>query len=68
MSAKKSWLAVVVGAGLVLNGCAATRSWTGWTERQTAAATAAAVCGIIGGNVSGWVNHNNGHPLIARTS
>ena len=43
-----------------LSSCALTKDWT---RRQTAAATAAAACGIIGGNISGWVNHNNGHPL-----
>lgn len=50
------WLILVI----FLSGCALTRDWT---RRQTTAATAAAACGIIGGNVSGWVNHNNGHPL-----
>src|SRR5262252_1913458 len=46
--------------GIFLNGCAMTDNWT---RRETVTAAAAATCGIIGGNVSGWVNHNNGHPL-----
>src|ERR1043166_2504265 len=46
---------IVLGA--FLSGCALTKDWT---TRQT---TAAVACGIIGANVSGWVNHNNGHPL-----
>ena len=46
--------------GIFLNGCAMTNNWT---RRETVTATAAATCGIIGGNISGWINHNNGHPL-----
>src|SRR6476620_10714842 len=46
--------------GIFLNGCAMTGNWT---RRETVTAAAAATCGIIGGNLSGWINHNNGHPL-----
>jgi len=46
--------------GIFLNGCGMTDRWT---RRETVTAAAAATCGIIGGNVSGWVNHHNGHPL-----
>ena len=41
MSGKKPWLGVVVGAGLVLNGCA------GMTKNQ-AALVGAATCGVGG--------------------
>ncbi|HJU61675.1 MAG TPA: hypothetical protein VJ864_06490, partial [Candidatus Binatia bacterium] len=51
------WIILIV----FLSGCALTKDWT---RRQTTAAIAAASCGIIGGNVAGWVNHNNwGHKL-----
>jgi hypothetical protein len=53
---KEKLLAWIV-LGFFLSGCA------GWSRRETVTAAAAATCGIIGGNVSGWVNHNNGHGL-----
>jgi outer membrane protein OmpA-like peptidoglycan-associated protein len=61
---KQKLLSLIV-LGVFLSGCAMTDNWTptGWTRRQTVAATAAAVCGIAGANASGWINHNNGHPL-----
>ena len=61
---KQKLLSLIV-VGVLLSGCATTDNWTptGWTRRQTVAATAAAVCGITGANASGWINHNNGHPL-----
>ena len=61
---KQKLLSLIV-LGVFLSGCATTDNWTptGWTRRQTVAATAAAVCGIAGANASGWINHNNGHPL-----
>ena len=61
---KQKILSLIV-LGVFLSGCATTDNWTptGWTRRQTVAATAAAVCGIAGANASGWINHNNGHPL-----
>jgi outer membrane protein OmpA-like peptidoglycan-associated protein len=62
MNKHRLWIWIILA--LFLSGCAATRSWTGWTERQTATAIAATTCGIIGGNISGWVNHNrSSHPL-----
>ena len=50
------WIVLAV----FLSSCALTKDLT---RRQTTAAIAAASCGIIGGNLSGWINHNNGHPL-----
>src|SRR6516164_7456604 len=46
--------------GVFSSGCGVTDNWT---RRETVTAATAATCGIIGANVSGWVNHNNGHPL-----
>jgi len=54
MSDIKSWLAVVVGAGLVLNGCA------GMSKNQ-AALVGALSCGIPAAAAGGFVSHNN-HP------
>ena len=56
MSAKKSWLAVVVGASLVLNGCAGMLAGRSKTQN---ALIAAAACGIPGGLAGGFVSHNN---------
>jgi hypothetical protein len=54
MSGKKPWLGVVVGAGLVLNGCA------GMTKNQ-AALVGAATCGVggAGGGAMGAHNRDN---------
>ena len=53
MSGKKSWLGVVVGAGLVLNGCA------GMSKRTETALIAAAACGIPAAVAGGLVANNN---------
>src|SRR5262249_11750629 len=58
MKKHRIWVWIIVA--IFLSSCAATQNWT---RRETVTATAAAACGIIGGNISGWVNHNNGHPL-----
>src|SRR6266568_151200 len=50
----KSWLAVAVGASLVLNGCA------GMSKNQ-AALVGALSCGIPAAAAGGFVSHNN-HP------
>src|SRR4030095_6116502 len=55
MSDRKSWLAVVVGVGLVLHGCA----WMQNRSRTENAAIAAAACGIPAAFAGGWVAHNN---------
>jgi len=52
MTDKKSWLAVAVGAGLILNGCA------GMSKNQ-AALIGAVGCGIPAGVAGGLVAHNN---------
>ena len=52
MTDKKSWLAVVVGAGLVLSGCAG-------MSRNQAALVGALGCGIPAGVAGGLVAHNN---------
>src|SRR5262247_112877 len=58
MKKHRIWVWIIVA--IFLSSCAATQNWT---RRETVTAAAAATCGIIGGNISGWVNHNNGHPL-----
>ena len=55
MSDRKSWLALVVGVGLVLHGCA----WMSNRTRTENAAIAAAACGIPAAFAGGWVAHNN---------
>src|SRR6516165_10480404 len=52
MTDKKSWLAVAVGAGLILNGC------SGMSKNQ-AALIGAVGCGIPAGVAGGLVAHNN---------
>ncbi len=52
MSDIKSWLAVAVGASLVLNGCA------GMSKNQ-AALVGALGCGIPAAAAGGFVSHNN---------
>ena len=53
MSGKKTWLGVVVGAGLVLHGCA------GMSKRTETALIAAAACGIPAAVAGGLVANNN---------
>src|SRR4029434_4819967 len=55
MSDRKSWLAVVVGVGLVLNGCA----WMSNRTRTENALIAAAACGIPAAVAGGLVANNN---------
>ena len=54
MSGKKPWLGIVVGAGLVLNGCA------GMSKNQ-AALVGAATCGAGGSAGGALAAHNDGH-------
>src|SRR5215510_11159430 len=56
----KHRLLIWIILAIFLSSCAATQNWT---RRETNAAIAGAACGIVGGNLSGWINHNNGHPL-----
>ena len=51
MSDRKSWLAMVVGVGLVLNGCA---GMSGMSKRTETALIAAAACGIPAAFAGGW--------------
>src|SRR4029434_1545900 len=53
MSNKKPWLTIVVGAGLVLNGCA------GMSKKQENALIGGAACGIPGALAGGFVSNNN---------
>jgi outer membrane protein OmpA-like peptidoglycan-associated protein len=55
MSDRKSWLAVVVGVGLVLHGCAGMSNRT----RTETALIAAAACGIPAAVAGGLVANNN---------
>jgi outer membrane protein OmpA-like peptidoglycan-associated protein len=57
MSDKKPWLAVVVGVGLVLNGCA------GMSKKNEAALIGALGCGIPAAVAGGLVSNNN-HPDV----
>ena len=50
---RKAWLAVAVGTGLVLHGCA------GMSKRTETALIAAAACGIPAGVAGGLVANNN---------